>query len=610
MILCLVLLARAPFLHQAIQGDDFYYLKGAEHALIDPLHPGHARYVFQGQLVDMRGHPHPPLNAAWLGALVWAFGGEPEIGLHAAYILFSLGAAAAALAIARRFTERAYWATALFLLTPAFVVNGNSLEADLPFAACWLASIAFFVYGRWWLAAAVGALAGLAAYQAVILTPVLGWLVWRKHRNQPGAWAAMLAAPAAIGVWSLFERLSSGALPATVLAGYMQTYNLQAAAKKLQNAGALTGHLAWLAGPALAAAAFWRGPRWARFAAVAVALAAAVADRNPLFWISCGIGVLVLIASLRALDDFLGWWIAVFFAGALVIFFAGSQRYLLPIVLPVAILVSRRLDGRWLGWGAAAQALVSFGLALVNYQHWDGYRQFARSLAPEIARHRTWTNAEWGFRHYLEAEGAAPLVDGRGMWSGDLLITSAYAAPPQAGPSAVIASRAITSPIPLRIAAPGVDSAYSSISFGLAPFGVSTAPMDRVNAVLISAVKAELATLTIGTPEAASQIIAGVFNNDRWMSERATVVLKRPPTATRLEARIFIPAAAPARTVKLYAGDRLVAEQTYPGPGAYTIEGPAPEGDPLTAAVVVDRTFSVPPDTRQLGVLLLSVGVR
>ena len=38
-IIALVILLRLPFLNQPIQGDDVYYLYGAEHAQIDPLHP-------------------------------------------------------------------------------------------------------------------------------------------------------------------------------------------------------------------------------------------------------------------------------------------------------------------------------------------------------------------------------------------------------------------------------------------------------------------------------------------------------------------------------------------------------------------------------------------
>ena len=62
-VVAFVLFLRLPFLNQAIQGDDYYYLAAAQHAQTDPLHPHHARYVFLGEVIDMRGHPHPPGNA-------------------------------------------------------------------------------------------------------------------------------------------------------------------------------------------------------------------------------------------------------------------------------------------------------------------------------------------------------------------------------------------------------------------------------------------------------------------------------------------------------------------------------------------------------------------
>src|SRR5712672_2282315 len=74
LVLAVVLLLRAPFLNQAIQGDDVYYLAGAEHAQIEPAHPVNVRYVFQGDAVDMEGHTHPPLNAWILGGLLVAVG--------------------------------------------------------------------------------------------------------------------------------------------------------------------------------------------------------------------------------------------------------------------------------------------------------------------------------------------------------------------------------------------------------------------------------------------------------------------------------------------------------------------------------------------------------
>src|SRR4051812_27104990 len=99
----LLVLLRVPLWNQAVQGDDVYYFAGAEHAQIDPIHPGHTSYIFLGNEVDMRGHPHPPLNAWILGALLAVFGDIREVPFHAVYTLFSVIAAMGMLALAKRF---------------------------------------------------------------------------------------------------------------------------------------------------------------------------------------------------------------------------------------------------------------------------------------------------------------------------------------------------------------------------------------------------------------------------------------------------------------------------------------------------------------------------
>jgi len=419
---------------------------------------------------------------------------------------------------------------------------------------------------------------------------------------------ALLGPPAAIGFYQLFERLSSGAVPAAVLAGYMQTYGLQEAAHKAKNAAALVGHTGWILFPALPLAAFRRIPRLAWMVPVGTGLAAALADPNPLFWISAGIGALVLTFCAARVRTFLGAWVLLFFAAALVIFFAGAARYLLPISAPIAILAAQQLRPRWLVAGAAANAAIALGLAVVNYQHWAGYRDFARSLQGDTQSHRTWVNGEWGLRHYLEAGGALPLERDRAPHDGDIVVSTAYANPVQAR-VAPIATREITSMVPLRIVALGAKSGYSSIVFGLRPFDISLAPMDIVRAVAISQRKPVLSKVTLGTPEALDHIVSGVYNIDRWMGERAVVALKRPPGAARISAVLFIPEASPARTFTLSANGVVLERQTFPGPGKYTLSAPAPAGDETTITISADRTFTAPPDTRALSALLLEVGL-
>ena len=226
LIALLVLALRLPFLNQAVTGDDVYYLAEAEHAQIEPLHPKHTEYAFLGRMVDMRGQPHPPLDAWYLGLLLALFQDVYEIPFHAAFILFSLLAAFGAWSLARRFSPHPLLATLLFLATPAFVVNGNSFEADVPFVSLWLASIALYVaavdrrsYALLASSCLAMALASLAAYQAVFLVPIL-FLYGGRWR--PSA-IATLTAPTVLLAWQLFERISTGALPARVLAGYVQS---------------------------------------------------------------------------------------------------------------------------------------------------------------------------------------------------------------------------------------------------------------------------------------------------------------------------------------------------------------------------------------------------
>jgi len=396
-ILAFVLLLRLPFLNQAVQGDDDIYLTGARHALIDPLHPNHGTYVFRGETVDMRGHPHPPLVSWVLALLLAIFGDVKEIAFHAAFMLFSVIAALSAWSLAKRFSPRPLEAVLLFLAVPAFVVNGNSFESDVPFVALWLAAIALFVKAvdrkgdEKWLAAAglVAALAAFAAYQAVLLTPILGLYVWLNRRHCKPSWATTLAAPAVLILWNIFERATSGALPATVLSGYLNSHGFQAATQKLKSAVALIVHFAWIVCPILLAISARKISRLTWGVCALVALAGVFYDPNPLFWMSLGLGLAGLAwfaQELRKHENrdsvFLNFWVLLFFAAAVVLFFAGSARYILPLALPVAIMISREVERKWLFAGIALQLALSLGLSVVSYQHWDAYREFAKQLAP------------------------------------------------------------------------------------------------------------------------------------------------------------------------------------------------------------------------------------
>ncbi len=583
----LVLLIRVPFLNQAIQGDDHIYLTEAAHALIDPLHPNNVKYVFLGDEVDLRGHSHPPGNAWPLAALIAVFGGVKEVPFHAAYIAFSLIAVWAMWSLAVRFSPRPLWATLLFLAVPAFVVNGGSLEADLPFLAFWMAGVALFVVApavfaagpSLVLSAVCMSVAAMMAYQAVFLVPVLAVYVWLRHpRGQRVKFAWPLLAPLlTAAAWQVFTRITTGAMPAAQLTGYFSSYGFQQLQHKLDNALMLFIHSWFIVCPLLVPATFllaWRKRR----------------EPDTLFLLA---------------------WIGIFFSGTLAVFFSGSARYLLPMAAPMALLASR-LQPKWLAIGFSAQLSLALGMAIVNYQHWDGYREFAAAVYQPTAGHRVWVDNDWGLRYYLEADHGLPARKGQQVRPGDIIVSTELGSNVQfTVPLSPIAKQIIQPAIPLRLIGLESHSGYSTVAKGYWPFGVSAGMIDRVSASQVMERHPTLEYLTLGAPGAAEQIVSGIDPQDHWMFKSAVVVLKNPAAPAKLRVAFYISHKTPARRIVLSLDGREVAAQTYPGPGSYTLESAqavAGSGESAPVQIDVDRTFSAPGDKRELGVVLIGVG--
>ncbi|BDC50131.1 hypothetical protein F183_A24470 [Bryobacterales bacterium F-183] len=564
LVIAAVLLLRLPFLNQAVQGDDIYYLAGAQHAQLDPLHPTHAKYVFLGKMVDMRGHPHPPLDAWTLGLLLAIVGDIREVPFHAAYIGFSLIAALSMLSIARRFTDKPLIATFLFLAVPPFIVNGNSFESDIPFLAFWMLAIAGYLAGRTWVAVLGAALASLAAYQAAALIPILFLAPVERRR-----WTPILTPIATFAAFQLFERFTSGDLPAAVLTGYMQTYGWQRLEAKIRNGAMLTIHL----------------------------ICTLV---NPLAWLARRTPV--------SNTWFLLAWIGIFFAGALAAFFAGSARYLLPIAAPLCILAS---TSRFAIPAIVLQATIGIGLAIVNAQHWNGIRDFANSLPLEGVR-RVFVHGEWGLRFYLEARGAIPLETGQRFRPGDVIVSTAYANPLPPGNRVLLREQQIDSSIPLRIIGLGSQSGFSSVDFGFFPYGVSTVPLDRLRAETVAEFHPTLSNLVLGQSEEVNRhLITGVAANDKWTLQSAAVLLKRPsPGPLKLKVKFYVPEAGINRTVTITADGKPVMTIRLDHDGVYeqTAEVTGSTAEGASIGIDTDKPLQAPGDMRLLGVNLIEIG--
>jgi hypothetical protein len=362
--------------------------------------------------------------------------------------------------------------------------------------------------------------------------------------------------------------------------------------------------------------------RTAPFALLTIpfAIGAAFYDLNPLFWASIAVGVGILIRCAQRWRDFLAQWVLIFFAGALVIFFAGSARYLLPIALPIAILATQRAGPRLIQISLACGFALSLSLAAVNYQHWNGYRQFARALAQDAQSKRVWINGEWGLRYYLESEGGLPLREGQAIHPGEVVVSSKLGYPiaftAGGGVLAPIAERTITSAIPLRLVALQGRASYSTTMLGLRPFDISLAPMDQLSAEVMIERKPTLTDLPMNAPQAGQQIVSGVYQLEsgqwRWMSQTATILLKPPDQPAPVTLRFYIPDSSPARQVSIALNDHAIASQTYSAPGTYVLSSPPvkPAGNTAKLTITLDKSFSAPGDIRQLGIILSEIGFK
>ena len=384
---------------------------------------------------------------------------------------------------------------------------------------------------------------------------------------------------------------------------------------------------------ALILAVLWRG-RWLAACLVATILGwpllveYSVSERL-FFHLAAGFGVAVLgwsvVTLWRRRDEsgvLLAAWLLAFFAGSIVVFYAGSARYLLPLAPALALLVVRQpLSNRILGFGIGLNLFLGLALATAEYEYDQQYRQAAREVAELSGQSRMWTNAEWGLRHYLSRSGAEQLLREQDVPIASVVSTSALAATipyEAAGSKREIFSRAITTGvIPIRTMGRGSNSGYSSSEFGVLPFGLGHGLIDTVSAHVIGAPEPTLSSIKMAEPKAEEHLISGFFPPPdgadwRWMGAVGVAVLKRDPGASQMELNLHIPESAPARRVEVLINDELVADETYDVTGGHTILAPLPEDLTSDARIVIraSPTHSPPGDGRDLSIVVLALGLK
>jgi hypothetical protein len=385
------------------------------------------------------------------------------------------------------------------------------------------------------------------------------------------------------------------------MAGYFSAYGFQRAELKIRNAVALTVHLGWMVSPFFA-------PRM-----LLIGLPGALYDWNPLSWLPFGIGLATL--GLYRKPRFLNAWLYVFFAAVLVICFAGSARYLLPLAAPLAFLTVNRLYHRdvLLAFGFVTQLALSLLLAGANAAHWSAYRAIVDELKPQFKDHRVFVDGEYGLRFYAESEGAAAAKRTQAFRPGDLILASGQSGKLLINP-AYAPVRRWEIDFPLRIFGLDSPAAYSNSANGFRAFDISNAPADVVTLYAVRERKPALSFLRMNDPNAEAHIVSGIDrlenNSWRWTGRQAIFLLKPPDKPAALQAEFNVPDQMRNHPVTLSLDGLAVATQTFTQSGLYQLRSKPvhPAGGTATVTLSVDQPFRVPGDNRELALILTAIG--
>ena len=540
-LIVLVLLTSLPFLNQAFHIDDRIYLEIADNILEQPLFPYDYPTVFEGLVSpDAASHSHLPLVSYYLALIQWT-GNEKEWVFHLAFLVFPILAVWGFYELAGSFVRHRLAAASLLALSPGFFVLSHTLMPEVALLAAWVVTLGHFlkmVQGRAarrdWIICGL-ALAGAALMSLLSVGLLLLMLVcwWWTPRRQVSGWVllAFLAIPLLLwSLWFLRAYLHYDRLVLINLWGHMR----QREAFSVQNAGLKSLSLVLnLGGVFIFPPALWyalAGPISGRLLSL-ISLLCLVpfhlgvsvwsGSQKMLFAVFLGSGLLVMVAAVKSFrmitrktpkaDSEKGLsepevrpfhpapsssWVLVicWFWGvtAICIFaaYSGSVRYSLLAAPAVILFWIRSLEIRikagylrrnLVGLGILVTGVYSFALAQADFQFAEVYRKAAREIQADYGGpgRTVWFAGEWGFRYYLEKEGARILTRTSTQAQPNDILVKPYLATPWItvydSPEylTLLERREARVKSPLRILDFSSHAGFYSTGWGILPFSAS-----------------------------------------------------------------------------------------------------------------------------------------
>jgi hypothetical protein len=197
-------------------------------------------------------------------------------------------------------------------------------------------------------------------------------------------------------------------------------------------------------------------------------------------------------------DVFLVAMMAVPLASQIVLNLFASARSLLLTLPFLILLLVRRLNVPGPDHAAGRVGVVlgvglSLAIGVADYDYASAARDVARYSSAVNPDGPRWFTGEWGFRHYIEREGFAPIAsDGAGVREGDLLAVPDTPAPAFLEDSLVARLRPVgviesAQHFPLKVMSFSAHAGFYSNFHGALPFALSAGPLERVRLFRITA---------------------------------------------------------------------------------------------------------------------------
>lgn len=531
-VLSFTLLTTLPFLGQAWNIDEPFFLAVGHHILTDPLHPFDFYFNWYGKEQLYASMNNTPPFFHYLLAIALKITGGGEWAMRALFLPFDLLSAFSLYLIAARFLKRPLLPTLIILASPAYLIDMPHLMPEKIMAAFSFLCLYSLIRSiddnesRWyWISALALAFALLSKYAAVfLLLPAIGYSIERGVSfKRIGIY--LLISLSGIALYLLYDRLTHRAALSAITDVFSALFFFKSPA--LTPSYKLRAFLSFVGGLGVVTC-FWPPVAFRiKFKPLLIIFLATTALFLPYFdplgptWTMTyirpldrilgfifSLGALWSIGGLFSSRHLRGWplwtsWILSAGFIQIVLYWSIVARLIIFLLPPLIFGMAEKMESTMtiqkikplMIFSLIFTLFISISLARVDMAYANSQRRFAQWVKTHYTDQgeKFWFAGHWGFQYYLEKIGAVALNENdpnQKIKPGNIILYSKVntnpVMPAMPDPKRerfdLLETITVQSPIPLRLMKPAKSLAragfYSSL-WGFLPYTFSREPLDE-----------------------------------------------------------------------------------------------------------------------------------